>query len=54
MIIKEMNVSWIMTYVKYIEGEKLKERRMRESKRPRFDGGFSNTRNGHPQQDQQF
>lgn len=43
---------------KHIESEKLKERRMRVSKRAQFEGGFSNARSGggsgRPQQGQRL
>lgn len=39
-LIREINISRLMTYVEKVEREKLKERRMRDSKRVRFDRGF--------------
>ena len=44
MLIRDMDISRIMTYAEQIEGEKLKERRVYEPKRARYDGGFSNSR----------
>lgn len=53
-LVKEMEIFWFMTYTKQIEGEKLKEKRVTESKRAQFEGGFSNSRSsdgsGHFQQ----
>jgi hypothetical protein len=38
---KEMDLSRLMTYVEQVEDRKHRERRMRELKRPRVDGGFN-------------
>src|SRR5688572_5444607 len=38
----EMDLSRLMTYVEQVEDRKLRERRMRDLKRPRFDGGGFN------------
>ena len=38
---KEMDLSRLMTYVEQVEDRNLCERRMRELKRPRADGGFN-------------
>lgn len=58
MLIKKIDISRLMCYVEKIEGKKLKERRMKESKRAQFDGRFCNARNiggnGLPQQVQRF
>lgn len=43
-LMKEMDISWLMTYDKQIEGEKLKKSRVRESKRAQFKVEFSNAR----------
>ena len=43
----EMDLSRLMTYVEQVEDRKLRERRMRDLKRPRFDsGGFNKGGNG--------
>ncbi|XP_055800397.1 uncharacterized protein LOC129869821 [Solanum dulcamara] len=56
--LREIDISQLMTYVEQLEGEKLEERRMRESKRARFEDGSSNAKtsedNGHSQQGQRF
>ncbi|XP_055818539.1 uncharacterized protein LOC129887455 [Solanum dulcamara] len=44
MLVKEMNISRLLTFAKQIKGEKLKQIRMRDSKRARYEGGFSNAR----------
>lgn len=53
MLIKKMDISQLITYADQIKGEKLKEKRIRESKRTQFNNGFSNARssggNGYPQ-----
>ena len=42
----EMYLSRLMTYVEQVEDRKLRERRMRDLKRPRFDsGGFNKSGN---------
>lgn len=46
MLVKDMDISWLMIYVERNEGEKLKEGKQRESKRVQFEGGFSNARFG--------
>lgn len=47
MLIKVMEISWLMTYVKQIKEEKFKERSSRESKRDQVDNGnFSHQRSG--------
>lgn len=38
-----MDISCFMTYAEKMEGEMLRERRMRESKRAQFEGEFSNS-----------
>ncbi|XP_055822029.1 uncharacterized protein LOC129890515 [Solanum dulcamara] len=54
MLIKEVDISWLITFTEQIEGEKLKEMRMRNSKKAWNEGGFSNARSdggsGHFQQ----
>lgn len=51
MLIKEMDISQLMTYSQKIKGKNLKERRAKEPKRAHFYGEFSNSRseggNGH-------
>ena len=42
----EMDLSRLMTYVEHVEDRKLRERRMRDLKRPRLDGGFNKNGNG--------
>src|SRR5688572_27341503 len=44
---KEMDLSRLMTYVEQVEDKKHRERRMRELKRPRVDGGFNKNGKGH-------
>lgn len=39
MLEKEMDISWLMSYAKKIEGEKIKERRVREYKRAQSEDG---------------
>lgn len=46
MLVKKMDIYHLMSYDKQIEGEKLKERKVRESNRAMFDGGFSNATSG--------
>ena len=43
---KEMDLPRLMTYVEQVEDKKLCERRMRELKRPRVDGGFNKNGGG--------
>src|SRR5687767_14011094 len=38
---KEMDLSRLMTYVEQVEDRKPRERRMRDLKKPRVDGGFN-------------
>lgn len=40
MPVREMDISWLMTYVEQIEGEELRKRKMGESKRANLEGGF--------------
>lgn len=44
MLLKEINISWLITYAENIEDDKIKERKVRESKRAWFKCGFFNAR----------
>ncbi|XP_055822033.1 uncharacterized protein LOC129890519 [Solanum dulcamara] len=54
----EIDISRFMTYTEQLEGEKLEEKRMKESKRTRYEDGSSNAKtgedNGHFQKGQIF
>lgn len=38
MLLKDMDIFWLMAYADQIEGEKLTKRKIRESKRDHFEG----------------
>lgn len=46
MLVKEIDISRLMIYTKWIESEKLKQRQMGKSKRACFEGGFSSSKTG--------
>lgn len=54
MLIKELDMSWLMTYAEQVEIKKLQKMRMRKSKGAHFNGGFSHAKFSgcHFQQDQ--
>lgn len=40
MLVKTMDISRLMTHIEQIERKNLKKIKMRESKKPHFEGGF--------------